>query len=114
MAYCSPEDHDGVAALAAANASYSPHTSTFAGVALQTGSGLIVTGRYAENAAYNPSLSPLQAALSQLVLHDQPFSSIARIVLVEAPGPASQVDATTAVSGSVCSVPLTVYKATVG
>ncbi len=106
-------DAVGAAALAAANASYSPYTKTFAGVALKTNGGVICAGRYAENAAYNPSLSPLQAALSQLVLHDQPFSSITQAVLVEAPGLASQVGAATAVIGSVCSVPLTVYKATV-
>lgn len=114
LSVSSPLDDVGAAALVAANASYSPYTSTFAGVALQTSSGLIVTGRYAENAAYNPSLSPLQAALSQLVLHSQSFSSIARATLVEAPGIVSQVGATVAVLGSVCAAPLTVYTATVG
>lgn len=106
-------DAVGAAALAAANASYSPYTKTFAGVALKTNGGVICTGRYAENAAYNPSLSPLQAALSQLVLHGQTFGSITKAVLVEASGPASQIDATKAVLRSVCSAPLTVYRATV-
>ena len=103
----------GVAALDAANASYSPYTRTFAGVALKTDSGVICTGRYAENAAYNPSMSPLQAALSQLVLHDQPFSGIVEAVLVESPGPASQVGVTEALLARVCTVPLTVYRASV-
>lgn len=112
LAVAHPLDDVGAAALDAAIASYSPYTQTFAGVALQTTGGIIVTGRYAENAAYNPSLSPLQAALSQLVLHNWPFSSITRAVLVEAMGPASQVGTTTAVLASVCSAPLAVYKAT--
>ena len=105
-------DPVGAAALAAASASYSPYTKTFAGVALKTRNGVVCTGRYAENAAYNPSMSPLQAALSQLVLHGQPFSSITRAVLVQAPGRASQVDATRTVLRSVCRAPLTVYEAT--
>ena len=103
----------GVAALGAANASYSPYTQTFAGVALKTHGGAICTGRYAENAAYNASMSPLQAALSQLVFHDQPFSGIVEAVLVEAPGRASQVGATEALLARVCTAPLTVYKASV-
>jgi cytidine deaminase len=103
-------DQTATAALAAANASYSPYTSTFAGVALRT-SGGIYTGRYAENAAYNPSMSPLEAALSQLVLNNQPFDSIVEAVLVEARGPASQVGATQTVLSSVTSTQLTVYAA---
>lgn len=92
-----PLDPVADAALAAANASYSPYTSTFAGVALKTNKG-IYSGRYAENAAFNPSLSPLEAALSQLVLHSQSFSAIEKAVLVQARGrPASQIGATKAV-----------------
>ncbi len=109
-----PLDAAATAALAAANASYSPYTSTFAGVALQTSSGGIYTGRYAENAAYNPSMSPLEAALSRMVFNNQPFSSIVEAVLVEAQGPASQVGATQAVLSCVTSTPLTVYTAVKG
>lgn len=105
-------DATGEAALAAANASYSPYTNTFAGVALRTSAGVICTGRYAENAAYNPSMSPLEAALSQLVFYNQPFDTIVEAVLVEAPGSASQVGATQTVLGAVSKVPLTVYTTT--
>ncbi|MEY4270053.1 MAG: hypothetical protein RLZZ58_1269, partial [Pseudomonadota bacterium] len=63
-----PPDMLTAAALAAANMAYSPYTSTFSGVALRSASGRIVSGAYAENAAFNPSLSPLAIALSQLVL----------------------------------------------
>ncbi|MES2445121.1 MAG: cytidine deaminase [Pseudomonadota bacterium] len=104
-----PLDAIGEAALAAANASYSPYTATFAGVALRTSAGVICTGRYAENAAYNPSMSPLEAALSQLVFYNQPFDTIVEAVLVEAPGSASQVGATQTVLAAVTDTPLTVY-----
>jgi cytidine deaminase len=106
-----PLDQTASAALAAANASYSPYTGTFAGVALRTSGGGIYTGRYAENAAYSPSMSPLQAALSQLVLHDQPFHSIVEAVLVEAHGPASQRGVTQAVLGCVTPTQLTLHAA---
>jgi len=49
-------------ALHAANSSYAPYSSSFGGVAIQTGNGQEFTGTYMENAAYNPSLLPLQAA----------------------------------------------------
>lgn len=54
------------AALTAANASYSPYTNDFSGVALKLKNGDIYVGRYAENAAYNPSMSPLESALANL------------------------------------------------
>ncbi len=104
-----PLDFTGQAALAAANASYSPYTGTFAGVALTTSAGVTCFGRYAENAAYNPSMSPLEGALSQLVFYNQSFESIVEAVLVEAPGLASQVGATQTVLGAVSSVPLAAY-----
>jgi cytidine deaminase len=105
-------DPAGMAALAAANASYSPYTSTFAGVALALSDGTIVAGRYAENAAYNPSMSPLEAALSLAMLSNHSYGDITEAVLVEARGTASQVGATQTVLGSVTSVPLTTITAT--
>ncbi|HYC92129.1 MAG TPA: cytidine deaminase [Thermoanaerobaculia bacterium] len=70
------------AALAAANLSYAPYSKSYAGVALRTRDGAVVSGAYAENAAFNPSLSPLQAALSQLNLRGGEWSDIAECVLV--------------------------------
>jgi|SRR5438270_6487430 len=107
-----PLDATGQAALAAANAAYSPYTNSFAGVALTTSAGVTCTGRYAENAAYNPSMSPLEGALSQLVFHGQTADSIVEAALVEVPGPASQVGATQLVLGALTTVPLSVYPAT--
>ena len=70
------------AALQAANMSYAPYSKSFAGVAVRTKDGRIFSGAYAENAAFNPSLSPLQAALSQLNLGGAGWSDIAEAVLV--------------------------------
>lgn len=70
------------AALAAARRSYSPYTHSPSGVALQAGEK-VYAGAYAESAAFNPSLSPLQAALVELAADDGSFADITRAVLVE-------------------------------
>jgi cytidine deaminase len=70
------------AALQAANMSYAPYSKSFAGVAVRTNDGRTFSGAYAENAAFNPSLSPLQAALSQLNLGGAVWNDIAVAVLV--------------------------------
>jgi cytidine deaminase len=106
-----PLEAAGKAALDAANAAYCPYTSTFAGLALRTSRGLIVTGRSAENAAYNPCLSPLAAALSQLNFNGAVYADIVEAVLVEAEGKASQLGVTRALLGSVSNVPLTYIRA---
>lgn len=71
------------AALAAASSSYAPYSGNYAGLALESSTGLVAAGRYAENAAYSPSMSPLQAALSQYNLAGKDFSQIKRAVLVQ-------------------------------
>ena len=101
------------AALAAANASYAPYTSGYAGVALKTGDGSIFTGAVAENAAYNPSMAPLEAAVVSLVISGgKSYSDIVDAVLVERAGSkSSQVAATRAVLGAISSVTLRAYQA---
>lgn len=74
------------AAIAAACRSHAPYSKAWSGVALQTVSGAIFAGRYAENAAFNPSLPPLQGALNLLNLSGHSLSDIQRAVLAEAPG----------------------------
>ena len=101
-ALMAPQDHglrlDGDAlvreALAAANASYAPYTGGFGGVALQTAGGRVYTGRYAENAAFNPSLAPLASALAMRALGGDADDSITRAALVEAAAPISHAGAT--------------------
>lgn len=72
------------AALAAANRSHAPYSGAWSGVALETDDGAIFAGRYAENAAFNPSLPPLQGALNLLNLSGRAFSQIRRGVLAQA------------------------------
>ena len=99
----SPTDPLIAAALAAACGSYAPYKTDasygYAGVAVELADNSIYAGRYAENAAYNPSFSPLQSALSFMNMN-QPLSgtrTVVRCVLVEVPTLASQLSATQAV-----------------
>jgi cytidine deaminase len=92
-----------LAALAAASGSYAPYgTATdyeYAGVAVQLPDNSIYAGRHAENAAYNPSMSPLESALTFMNMN-RPLGSVrdvVRCVLVEIPTLASQLSATRAV-----------------
>ncbi|HAS8512886.1 TPA: cytidine deaminase [Vibrio vulnificus] len=70
-------------AVEAMNRSHAPYTHNLSGVALQTESGRVYLGAYAENAAFNPSLPPLQVALIQLLLAGETFASIQAAALVE-------------------------------
>ena len=78
-------------AKAAAKKSYAPYSQNFAGCAIKTVDGKMYAGRYAENAAFNPSLSALHTAIISMTM-DQPGSenSIRRAVLVERPTAISQ------------------------
>jgi cytidine deaminase len=98
-----------LAALAAANMSYASYSLGFSGVALATADGSIYAGAYAENAAFNPSMSPMETAVSQLNLGGEDFHDIQRAVLVEVQGSvSSQVHAATAVLNSISGVRLEV------
>ncbi|MCU7984603.1 cytidine deaminase [Shewanella sp. SW24] len=66
-----------------AGLSYAPYTQSFAAVVLETHDGATYCGRYAENAAFNPSMLPMQMALSNLARHNREFSDISRAVLIE-------------------------------
>ena len=73
-------------AKAAAQNSYAPYTQNLAGCAIETIDGKFYAGRYAENAAFNPSLTALHTAIICMTM-DQPGSesNIHRAVLVESP-----------------------------
>ena len=116
----SPTDPVIAAALVAACSSYAPYKTDascgYAGVAVELADNSIYAGRYAENAAYNPSLSPLQSALSFMNMN-QPLSGtrvVVRCVLVEVPTLASQLSATQAVLAAYApSISVEYYKATI-
>ena len=85
------------AAIRAASQSHAPYSFSYSGVALESRSGAIYSGRYAENAAFNPSLPPLQAALILMNMHHEPLEAIRRAALAEsAEGTLTQADATRA------------------
>ena len=73
-------------ALDAAVRSYAPYSNSPSGCAIQTKAGTIVSGSYLENAAFNPSLAPLQSALVSLVMRQEEPADIRRVVLVESSG----------------------------
>jgi cytidine deaminase len=100
------------AALKAANASYAPYTFDFSGVALKTKDGSIYTGSVAEDAAFNPSMSPLEAAVVSLVISGgKKYTDIVDAVLVEmADSKAGQADATRAALEAITSVPLRAFE----
>jgi cytidine deaminase len=100
-----------LAALAAAEASYAPYSRAFAGVALETASGAMYTGRYAENAAFNPSLTPLGCALALRGLGGGAGDEVTRAVLVEALSQVSQAGATAEALRAVSAAALEVYEA---
>ncbi|MBL4249639.1 cytidine deaminase [Vibrio fluvialis] len=70
-------------ALRALNRSYAPYTANLSGVALQTSGGNQYLGAYAENAAFNPSLPPLQVALIQVRMAGEEFETIESAALAE-------------------------------
>jgi len=77
----------GVAALKAANSAHAPYSKCPSGIALMTTKGNICTGFYIESAAFNPSLSPLQAALVAFLCQDGGnYEDIIHAVLVEKKG----------------------------
>jgi cytidine deaminase len=107
-------DEVAAAALKAANASYSPYSKNYSGIAIKGSDGQIYTGRYVENAAYNPSMSPLESALTFMNMNItiNTTTEIVDVVLVERTSVISQVDAASAVLSSMTDVPLRYYEAT--
>ncbi|MFH0256648.1 cytidine deaminase [Vibrio rumoiensis] len=71
------------AAVKALNNSHAPYSNNHSGVALQTQSGSIYSGSYAENAAFNPSLPPLQVAINLLLLAGEDLTNIESAILAE-------------------------------
>jgi cytidine deaminase len=72
-----------LAALDAAQRSYSPYSQSPSGLAILGTKGRIHQGSYIENVAFNPSLSPLQTALAAMIAAGEPYSAISQVALVE-------------------------------
>jgi len=86
------------AALEAAAQSYAPYTKAHSGVALMASTKTVYAGSYIENVAFNPSLSPFQAALVGLIMANEEPGRVSSVVLVELEGAGiSQMSATQAV-----------------
>lgn len=79
-----------VQAKAACAASHAPYSHSHSGIALQYADGDIVTGRYAENAAFNPSLPALQMALNSRRLQGKNWRDIEKAVMIETTATLSQ------------------------
>lgn len=84
------------------NQSYAPYSGNKSAVEIITADGHCFYGRYAENAAYSPSLSPLQSALSQVALSGVSLAelNVAKVTLVQTKGKDNQTDVTRAVLAS--------------
>jgi cytidine deaminase len=109
------DSDDGVTAatLAAAKRSYAPYSHDFAAVVLVTADGATFTGRYAENAAFNPSVAPMASALASLRLGGQSPSDVIRAVLVAGLDTVGHGIGSQVLLGSVSQVELEVLRATV-
>ncbi|OOF56259.1 cytidine deaminase [Rodentibacter genomosp. 2] len=70
-------------AILAANQSHCPYSESPHGIAILFKNGVMVSGQYAENAAFNPSLPALQTALNFVYLNNKKLEDIQRIVMAE-------------------------------
>ncbi|AXY01175.1 cytidine deaminase [Vibrio alfacsensis] len=80
---CDEDDMLIQKAVDAMNISHAPYTNNLSGLALEMEDGRVFQGAYAENAAFNPSLPPLQVALIQILLAGETFDNIKAAALVE-------------------------------
>ncbi|SEQ44223.1 cytidine deaminase [Basfia succiniciproducens] len=95
------QGHDPLirAAVEAASQSYAPYSQAFSGVALQLGE-LIICGRYAENAAFNPTFLPLQSALNYQRLQGLIDVKVRRVVMAEAKADLTSLPMTQSLAGA--------------
>ena len=78
-------------ALTAAKKSHAPYSLNYAGCVIETAEGKKYVGRYAENAAFNPSLSPLHTAIIKMTMAEPGGQErIRRVVMVEKTSSISQ------------------------
>jgi len=101
----------GAVARGSSGALYLGANLELAGTALETVGGAVYSGRYAENAAFNPSLAPLACALTMRVLGGGAEDAVTRAVLVEAPSQVSHAGATAEALRAVSAAALEVFQA---
>ena len=96
------QDDDGtvpaelLAVLAAAGGrAYTPYSRAPSAVALELDDGAILSGAAIENAAYNPGLPPLQAALINLIAAGRDYGVIRRAAIASPPAGAIDHTAST-------------------
>lgn len=78
-----PEENNHSYLETAFSRSYSPYTQSPSSVAITMKNGKQYVGAYAENAAFNPSLPPLQSALIMCLLHGEQLADISDVLLTE-------------------------------
>lgn len=78
-----PEENNHSHLETAFTRSYAPYTQSPSAVAITMKSGNQYVGAYAENAAFNPSLPPLQSALIMCLLHGEQLADISDVLLTE-------------------------------
>jgi cytidine deaminase len=98
-------------ALQAAMRSHAPYSLTYAGIALRLHDGTVITGRSAENVAFNPGMPPLEAALIALRLRGRTYAEIAAAALVETAGKASVHSSSLVVLQTISQAPLAYARA---
>ena len=93
-------------AVAAADLAHTAYSQSPHGIALAFADGRIVTGRYAENAAFNPSLPALQSALNFAYLNAFSLTELRRVVMAERATALSHRTQAEALLAPLCEVPL--------
>jgi len=79
------EDEVANKAILGANRAHSPYSKSPHGVGILFKNGEMICGRYAENAAFNPSLPAMQTAINFAYLNQLDVSKIERVVFAEKP-----------------------------
>ncbi len=102
------EAHDDILSMAhkAHKKSHAPYSNSHSGIALQYSDGEIVTGSYAENAAFNPTLPALQVALNTRRLQGKDWRAIECCVMVESASTLQQRDNTATLLQTICDCEL--------
>ncbi|SUO95063.1 cytidine deaminase [Suttonella ornithocola] len=88
--------------------SYTPYSESHAGICLKDHLGYLYSGTYLENAAFNPSLPPLQMALNGLHLSKKSAEDIVAGALVCIPHRGHEAH-TQALWSSITKAPLAIY-----